>query len=58
MAAFLVRPALGYADNGGGDLSTDDDGATFENDIDKTRHRWRHQGCNPPANTTFYPDDS
>ena len=33
MAAFLVR-ALGYTDDGGGDLFTDDDGSIFEEDID------------------------
>lgn len=34
MAAFLVR-ALGYADNGGGNLFVDDDDSGFQNDIDR-----------------------
>ena len=34
MAAFLVR-ALDYSDAGTGDLFTDDDGSTFETDIEK-----------------------
>jgi hypothetical protein len=56
MAAFLVR-ALGYTDNGGGDLFTDDDGHTFENDIDKLGTAGVTKGCNPPDNDRFCPDD-
>ncbi len=56
MAAFLVR-ALGYTDNGGGDLFTDDDGHTFENDIDKLGTAGVTKGCNPPVNDKFCPDD-
>ena len=56
MAAFLVR-ALGYTDNGGGDLFSDDDGSTFEADIDKLGTAGVTRGCNPPANDRFCPDD-
>jgi hypothetical protein len=56
MAAFLVR-ALGYTDNGGGDLFVDDDGHTFENDIDKLGTAGVTKGCNPPDNDRFCPDD-
>lgn len=56
MAAFLVR-ALGYTDDGGGDLFTDDDGNTFETDIDKLATAGVTKGCNPPTNTEYCPDD-
>jgi hypothetical protein len=56
MAAFLVR-ALGYTDNGGGDLFIDDDGNTFEADIDKLGTAGVTKGCNPPANDQYCPDD-
>jgi parallel beta-helix repeat protein len=56
MAAFLVR-ALGYTDDGGGDLFTDDDGNTFEADIDKLGTAGVTKGCNPPANTEYCPND-
>lgn len=55
MAAFLVR-ALGYTDDGGGDLFTDDDGTTFELDIDKLAAAGVTRGCNPPVNDHFCPD--
>jgi hypothetical protein len=54
MAAFLVR-AFGYTDNGEGDLFTDDDGSTFENDIDKLGTAGVTLGCNPPANDRYCP---
>ena len=54
MAAFLVR-AFGYTDNGDGDLFTDDDGDTFENDIDKLATAGVTLGCNPPANDRYCP---
>ncbi|MEA2022748.1 MAG: N-acetylmuramoyl-L-alanine amidase [Actinomycetota bacterium] len=54
MAAFLVR-ALGYSDNGGGDLFTDDDGSIFEGDIDRLGTAGVTKGCNPPSNTRFCP---
>ena len=56
MAAFLVR-ALGYTDNGGGDLFIDDDGSIFENDIDRLGTAGVTKGCNPPVNDRFCPDD-
>lgn len=56
MAAFLVR-ALGYTDNGGGNLFIDDDGNTFEADIDKLATAGVTKGCNPPANTEYCPSD-
>jgi hypothetical protein len=56
MAAFLVR-ALGYTDNGGGDLFIDDNGNTFENDIDKLGTAGVTKGCNPPTNDEYCPND-
>ena len=56
MAAFLVR-AMGYTDNGGGNLFTDDDGSIFENDIDRLGTAGVTKGCNPPVNDQFCPDD-
>jgi chitodextrinase len=55
MAAFLVR-ALGYSDNGGGDLFVDDDGSIFEDAIDKLGTAGVTRGCNPPVNDLFCPD--
>jgi hypothetical protein len=56
MAAFLVR-ALGYTDDGGGNLFIDDNGNTFENDIDKLATAGVTKGCNPPTNNMYCPDD-
>jgi parallel beta-helix repeat protein len=56
MAAFLVR-ALDYTDDGGGDLFTDDDGNTFEADIDKLGTAGVTKGCNPPTNDRYCPND-
>jgi hypothetical protein len=56
MAAFLVR-AMGYTDNGVGNLFIDDDGHLFENAIDKVGTAKVTLGCNPPANDKFCPDD-
>jgi TolB protein len=55
MAAFLVR-ALGYTDNGGGNLFIDDDDSVFEGDIDRLGTAGVTKGCNPPANTMYCPD--
>ncbi|HZJ49108.1 MAG TPA: hypothetical protein VFD97_08780 [Acidimicrobiia bacterium] len=55
MAAFLVR-ALGYTDNGGGNLFIDDDGSIFEGDIDRLGTAGVTMGCNPPANDRFCPN--
>ncbi len=57
MAAFLVR-ALGYTDNGGGDLFSDDDGSVFEDNIDKLGTAGVTRGCNPPTNDMFCPNDN
>jgi hypothetical protein len=54
MAAFLVR-ALGYTDNGGGDLFSDDDLSIFEADIDRMATAGVTKGCNPPTNDRFCP---
>lgn len=56
MAAFLVR-ALGYTDDGGGNLFVDDDGSVFEGDIDRLGTAGVTRGCNPPANDRFCPND-
>jgi hypothetical protein len=56
MAAFLVR-ALGYTDDGGGDLFLDDDGSVFEKAIDRLATAGVTVGCNPPDNNRFCPDD-
>jgi CSLREA domain-containing protein len=54
MAAFLVR-ALGYTDNGGGNLFIDDDHSIFEGDIDRLGTAGVTKGCNPPANNRYCP---
>jgi hypothetical protein len=56
MAALLVR-ALGYVDDGGGNLFVDDDESIFEDDIDKLGTAGVTKGCNPPANDRFCPDN-
>ncbi len=56
MAAFLVR-ALALTDDGGGNTFTDDNGSIFENDIAKLATAGITQGCNPPDNTMFCPND-
>lgn len=55
MAAFLVR-ALGYTDDGDGDLFADDNDSIFEADIDKLATAGVTRGCNPPVNDQFCPD--
>jgi glucose/arabinose dehydrogenase len=57
MAAFLVR-ALDLTDDGGKDWFTDDDGTTFEADINKLATAGITAGCNPPDNDRFCPDGS
>jgi hypothetical protein len=56
MAAFLVR-ALGYVDDGDGDLFIDDNGSVFEGSIDKLGTAGVTRGCNPPVNNRFCPSD-
>jgi hypothetical protein len=54
MAAFLVR-ALGYTDNGGGDLFIDDNDSIFETDIDRLGTAGVTKGCNPPTDNRYCP---
>jgi hypothetical protein len=54
MAAFLVR-AIGYVDDGGGNLFVDDDDSVFEGDIDKLGTAGVTKGCNPPVNDKYCP---
>ncbi len=54
MAAFLVR-ALGYNDDGNGDVFTDDNDSPFEDEINKLATAGVTLGCSPPANTRFCP---
>ena len=56
MAAFLVR-AFGFTAGGGADLFDDDDGLVFETAIDRLGTAGVTQGCNPPDNNLFCPDD-
>ncbi len=55
MAAFLTR-ALHYTDTGPGNIFTDDDGSTFETEIDKLATAGVTTGCNPPDNTHYCPN--
>lgn len=55
MAAFLVR-ALGYTAISG-DHFFDDNGSTFEVDINKLATAGVTKGCNPPINNTYCPND-
>ncbi len=57
MAAFLVR-ALGYTDDGGGNLFTDDNTSVFKGDIDRLATAGVTKGCNPPLNDRYCPNDS
>lgn len=57
MAAFLVR-AFEYTDGAGSDQFSDDDGLVFESDIEKLAEAGVTQGCNPPDNTLFCPDNN
>ena len=52
MAVFLVR-AMGYMDNGGGNVFTDDGGLFYENAADKLFTAGVTQGCNPPINDRY-----
>jgi len=53
MASFVVR-ALGYVDDGGGDLFTDDDGSPHEANIDRLAAAGVTLGCGAGL---FCPDD-
>jgi len=56
MAAFLVR-ALDLTEGAGSNAFTDDNGSTFEADIERLAAAGITRGCNPPSNTRFCPDD-
>jgi hypothetical protein len=56
MAAFLVR-AFNYSTTGAGNFFIDDDGSVFESAIDRLRAAGVTQGCNPPLNNRYCPDD-
>ncbi len=56
MAAFLVR-TLHYSVGGGDNLFADDDGSTFEIDIDRLGTAGVTLGCNPPLNDRFCPNE-
>jgi hypothetical protein len=56
MAAFLVR-ALELTDQGDGNPFTDDNGSIFEPDITKLAAAGITQGCNPPDNNHYCPQD-
>jgi len=56
MAAFLVR-ILRYTAGAGDDLFVDDNGTTFELDIDRIGTVGVTRGCNPPVNDHFCPDE-
>lgn len=56
MAALLGR-ALGYTDDGGGDVFIDDDTSIFEADIDRLATAGITYGCNPPSNNRYCPDE-
>ncbi len=56
MAAFLVR-AFGLGSGGPGNHFLDDDGHIFESAIDRLRNAGITQGCNPPANNRYCPDE-
>jgi uncharacterized protein YkwD len=55
MAAFLVR-GLGLTNTGNVDF-VDDNGSTFESAIEKLAAAGITEGCNPPQNNKFCPND-
>ena len=57
MAALLVR-ALGFTDDGRGNLFVDDDGSIFETSIEKLATAGVTRGCNPPVNDQFCPNSN
>jgi hypothetical protein len=54
MAAFLTR-AFDYVDPGG-DRFNDDDGSVFERSIEALAAAGVTQGCNPPSNDRYCPN--
>ena len=57
MAAFLVR-AFGLPAGDGSIDFVDDNDSIFETDIEKLAYAGITQGCNPPANDRFCPDQA
>jgi hypothetical protein len=55
MAAFLSR-ALNLPPASGAQGFVDDDGSTFEGDIERLAAAGITAGCNPPANDNYCPD--
>jgi hypothetical protein len=55
MAAFLNRHLR--LESTSKDHFTDDNGSTFENDINRIAEAGITRGCNPPANDDFCPDE-
>jgi hypothetical protein len=49
--------ALGYTDDGSGNLFVDDDRSIFETDVDRLAVAGVTKGCNPPRNHRFCLDD-
>ncbi len=56
MAAFLVR-AFNYTNPGVVDYFNDDNNSVFEAAINKLRTAGVTQGCNPPANNHYCPNE-
>ncbi len=56
MAAFLAR-AYGYTAGAGNNTFVDDDFSPFQSDIDRLAAAGITNGCNPPANDRFCPDE-
>jgi len=54
LAVTLAGPAQGYVING---YFTDDNGNTFEGDIDAIAAAGITKGCNPPTNSRYCPSD-
>jgi S-layer homology domain len=57
MAAFLVR-AFNYTNPGVIDYFNDDNNSVFEAAINKLRTAGVTQGCNPPTNNHYCPNDN
>jgi len=55
LAILSSRPADGVTISG---YFTDDNGSTFENDIDAIAQAGITKGCNPPANSLFCPTEN
>ena len=57
VVAFLMIAAVAVAALPPGGTFTDDDGSTYEGSIEAIAAEGITQGCNPPDNTLFCPDD-